>query len=139
MPFPEQIDLISDLVVNDHVALDDEPLLLAVYYASEAAPDADCLFEVARNFGYGEPSEDEHIFQVQFGPTPKFPLPPTGRLRLSLTNPVEFRLAVKEGWPEVRDPQAAIGCGQYKVLYLRPEDQEASEALVALDRQLVAS
>jgi hypothetical protein len=38
MPFPEQQELIRDLVVNDHVALDDEPLFLAVYYASEAAP-----------------------------------------------------------------------------------------------------
>ena len=53
MPLPEQIDLISDLVVNDQVALDDEPLLLAVYYASEAALDAGCLFEVEHNLGYG--------------------------------------------------------------------------------------
>lgn len=138
MPFPEQRELIRDMVVVDHVALDDEPFFLAVYYASEAAPDEDCLFDVARNFGYGEPSEDKHIFQVQFGPTPKFPFPPGGQLRLSLTNPVEFRLAVREGWPEVKDLQAAIQHGRYEVLYLRPEDQEADDALAALGRQLVA-
>lgn len=137
MAFPEQLELIRDLVVNDHVALDDEPLLFAMYYASEAAPDEECLFEVARNFGYGEPSEDKHIFQVQFGPTPKFPLPPGDRLRLSLTNPAEFRLAVREGWPEVRDLQAAIAKGQYEGLYLRADDREAAEALSLLRQSLV--
>ena len=137
MPFPEQMELISDLVVNDHLALDDEPLLLAVYYASEAAPNEECLFEVARDFGYGEPSDDKHIFQIQFGSTTAFPLPPGDCLRLSITNPAEFRLAVKEGWPEVRDLQAAIQRGQFEVLYRRPDDQEADEMFAALDRQLV--
>ena len=75
MPYPEQLELLRDLVVNDHVALDDEPLLLAVYYASEASPNEECLFEVARNFGYGGPDEDKHIFQIEFGPSPKFLLP----------------------------------------------------------------
>jgi len=139
MPYPGQQGLLYDLVNNDHVALDDEPLLLAVYYASEAAPDEECLFEVVRNFGYGEPSEDKHIFQVQFGPTPNFPLPVGGRLRLSLTNPVEFRQAVSEGWPEIQDLQAAVLRGQYERLYLRDDDQEAAEAWSLLDRQLVAA
>ena len=139
MPFPEQHELLHELVNNDHVALDDEPLLLAVYYASEAAPNEECLFEVARNFGYGEPSEDKHIFQVQFGPTPNFRLPPDDRLRLSLTNPVEFRQAVREGWSEVRDLQEAIRRGQSRVLYQRPDDREAEEALSLLDHQLVAA
>ncbi len=139
MPYPGQHELLHDLVNNDHVALDDEPLLLAVYYVSEAAPNEDCLFEVARNFGYGEPSEDRRIFQVQFDRTPNFPLPPESRLRLSLTNPTEFRQAVREGWPEVRDLQAAISRGQYEVLYLRADDQEADEALALLNRQLVAA
>lgn len=139
MPFPEQLELISDLVVNDHVALDDEPLLFAVYYASEAAPNEECLFEVARDFGYGEPSDDKHIFQIQFGSTAAFPLPSGDCLRLSITNPAEFRLAVKEGWPEVKDLQAAIQRGQYEVLYHRPDDREADEMFAALDRQLVAA
>ena len=139
MPFPEQRDLIRDLVVNDHVALDDEPLLLAVYYASEAAPNEECLFEVARNFGYGEPSDDKHIFQVQFGSTPAFPLPSGDCLRLSITNPAEFRLAVKEGWPEVRDLQEAAQRGRYEVLYHRSDDQEADEMFAALDRRLAVA
>lgn len=139
MPYPEQLELLRDLVVENHLMLDDEPLLLAVYYASDAAPHEECLFEVARDFGYGEPSEDKHIFQVQFGPTPNFRLPPDDRLRLSLTNPAEFRQAVREGWPEVRDLQEAIRRGQSKVLYQRPDDREAEEVLSLLDHQLVAA
>lgn len=138
MPYPEQLELLRDLVVENHLMLDDEPLLLAVYYASDAAPHEECLFEVARDFGYGEPSEDKHIFQVQFGPTPNFRLPPDDRLRLSLTNPAEFRQAVREGWPEVRDLQEAIRRGQSKVLYQR-HDREAEEVLSLLDHQLVAA
>lgn len=137
MPYPEQLELLRDLVVNDHVALDDEPLLLAVYYASEAAPHEECLFEVARNFGYGEPDEDKHIFQIQFGPSPKFSLPEGDYLRLSLTNPVEFRQAVAEGWPEVQDLQSAFLRDKAKRLYLRPDDQEATELWSLLDRQQV--
>ncbi len=137
MPYPLETALLHDLVENDHVALDDEPLLLAIYYASETAPDEECLFEVARNFGYGEPSEDKHIFQIQFGPAPNFPLR-RGRLRLSLTNPAEFRQAVAEGWPEAQDLQAAVGRGQYERLYLA-EDQESYEMMALLGQKMVAA
>lgn len=127
MPYPEQRELLRDLVVNEHTKIDDEPLLLAIYYASEIAPTEECLFEIARNFGYGEPDEDKHIFFIEFGPSSKFPLPEGRHLRLSLTNPAEFRLAVKEGWPETRDLQQAIKRGQYTVLYRCDGDSESEE------------
>ena len=135
MPYPEQIELLRDLVVNDHTKIDDEPLLLAVYYASATAPEEENLFEVADNFGYGEPSEDKHIFQIQFGPSPNFPLPTEDRLRLSLTSPVEFRLAVQEGWPEVKDLQDAIARGQYTRLYPQQDaDNGAADLWMLLER-----
>lgn len=137
MPYPEQIELLRDLVVNDHTKIEDEPLLLAVYYASASAPQEECLFEIAHNFGYGEPSEDKHIFQIQFGPSPNFPLPFQDSLRLSLTNPNEFRLAVQEGWPEVQDLQNAIVRGQYEKLYpLYDQDNGAAELWTLLEHQL---
>ena len=137
MPYPEQAELIADLVLNDHVALDDEPLLLAVYYASATFPNEECLFEVARNFGYGEPDEDKHILQMQFGPSANFSLPNGDYLRLSLTNPAELRLAGAEGWPEVRDLQDAMQHEQYELLYQRPNDNEANDLWSLLDRQQV--
>ena len=137
MPYPGEYALLYDLVNTDHVALDDEPLLFAVYYASAAAPNEECLFEVARNFGYGEPDEDKHILQMQFGPSPNFSLPDGDCLRLSLTNPAEFRMAVEESWPEVQDLQEAMTRGQYKVLYQRPNDAEAKYLWSLIDRQQV--
>ena len=132
MPYPDQKELLRDLVLQDHVALDDEPLLLAVYYASAAAPDEECLFEVADNFGFNEISGEHRIFQIQFGPTQKFPLPEGDRLRLSLTNPVEFQRAITDRWPEVQDLQEAIVHGQYELMYLCDTDPEAKILLEAL-------
>lgn len=132
MPYPEQRELLRDLVVNDHVALEDEPLLLAIYYRSRLVPNEECLLEVARGFGFNEVSEGRRIFQVQFGSTPSFPLPTGDRLRLSLTNAVEFQSAVSEGWPEINDLREAIHQGQYDLLYRRTGDQEADNAAAAL-------
>lgn len=137
MPYPGEYALLYDLVNTDHVALDDEPLLFAVYYASTTFPSEECLFEVARNFGYGEPDEGKHILQMQFGSSPNFSLPTGDYLRLSLTNPTEFRLAVAEGWPEVRDLQNAMEREQYTLLYQRPDDNEANDLWSLLDRQQV--
>ncbi len=145
MPYHDQTELIRNLVVNDHLALEDEPLLLAIYYASEAAPNEECLFEIARNFGYGGPDEDKHIFHIEFGRSPNFALPEGRHLRLFLTDPVEFRLAFNEGWPEVKDLQKAIKQGRYEVLYQRPNDEEAKEMIsllgpmAQLDKTLVAA
>ena len=136
MPYPEQIELLRDLVVNDHTKIDGEPLLLAVYYASASAPEEESLFEVADNFGYGEPSEDKHIFQIQFGPSPNFPLPNEDCLRLSLTSPAEFRMAVEEGWPEVKDLQDAIARGKYTKLYPQHDgDNGVADLWTLLERQ----
>ena len=139
MPYPEQKELIKDLVLNTHVALDDEPLLLAIYYNSEVTPNEECLFEVARNFGYNEPDEDKHIFQIQFGASPQFRLPEGRYLHLSLTNPVEFKVAVEEEWPEVKDLQGAVLQGNYQVLYPQTKDREADELMSLLSRQLITA
>jgi hypothetical protein len=131
MPFPSQEPLITDLV-HDHVAIEDEPLLVAIYFDSEIAPREECLFEVARNFGLNEVGEDSHIFQIQFGRTPNFDLPEGDRLRLFLTNPVEFRQALRDHWPEVLDLQQAISRNEARVLFHRKGDPDADEVLAAL-------
>ena len=117
MPFREYQQQINDLVVNEHTQLENEPLRLAIYYASRLAPHDECVFEVISNFGYDEVSEDRKFFQVQFGPTENFPMQPKHRLRLVLTNPVECRVAIDQDWEEVRDLRQAIANGQYIVIY----------------------
>ena len=138
MPYPDLTSQIQELV-NEHLDLIDQPLLVAVYYASEAAPNEECLFEVARHFGFDEVSEDRQIFQIQFGPSDNFPLPPGDRLRLSLTNTAEFREALSQGWPEIKDLIKAIDQSQSSLLYYRRGDGDAQEIVDALKIPVAAA
>ncbi len=132
MPYPEQAELLRDLVLNDHTVLEDTPLCLAIYFQSRRVPHEECVFEVAHRFGLDEVSEERSIFQVQFGRTPNFPLPEGDRLRLFLTNPTEAIYAIENGWPEIYDLSAAMNAGRYEVIYARPEDADAQKVLNAL-------
>ena len=145
MPFPGedfgQAELIRDMVVNDHTQLDEERLLLAIYFSSRDVPEEECLFEVLQNFGYDEVSEDHRLFQIQFGRTANFPLPEGDRLRLFLTNPVELRQALREDWPEVQDLRQAIARGRegFELLYRRAGDHTADELLQSLKMPLAVA
>ena len=133
MPYPEQAELISDLVLNDHTDIEETPLVLAIYFASRRVPDEECLFEVLHHFGFDEVSEERTIYQIQFGRTLNFPLPVGDRLRLFLTNPTEMIYAIENGWPEVYDLVVAMGAGKYRVVYEHPEDADAAKVLNALN------
>ncbi len=132
MSYPEQEALLRDLVENDHAHLEDEPLVLAIYFASRAVPNEECLFEVAQHFGMDEASDDGHIFQVQFGNAPGLPLPVGRRLRLFISNPTEMRRAIQERWSEVEDLQQALAAGQAAVLYEQGNAAKAHSLLEAL-------
>jgi hypothetical protein len=138
MPYPKYQDQISNLVVSEHAKLENEPLRLAIYYASGLAPNDDCVFEVISNFGYDEVSEDRKLFQVQYGPTNNFPMEPKHRLRLILTNPIECRTAINEDWEEIRDLRQAIAGGQYEVIY-KYGDSVDQQILGDLRQQRVAA
>ncbi len=132
MPYPEQAELIRDLVLNDHMALDDTPLSLAIYFESRRSPHEECVFEVLHRFGFDEVSEERSVFQVQFGPTRNFPLPEGDRLHLFLTNPIETMFAISNGWPEIYDLCRAMNRSRYEVVYHRPDDPDADQVLNAL-------
>ncbi len=125
MPYPEERATLHRLIREGHATLEDEPLLLAIYYASQIVADEECLFEVARNFGDNDISDDREIFQIQFNPSAGLPLAQGHRLRLLLTNSVEMRQALGQQWPQIQDLQAAIQSGEYSILFLREADAEA--------------
>jgi len=133
MPYPEQAELITDLVLSDHTVIEETPLILAIYFKSRRVPDEECLFEVLHHFGFDEVSEENSIYQIQFGRTPNFDLPAGDRLRLSLTNPVEVIYAIENGWPEIYDLVVAMNAGEYQVIYESPEDADAARLLSALN------
>ena len=66
MAFPDQLNVIEELVA-EHSQLEDEPLLLAVYFGDPNLPNAECLLEVAQGFGSNEIAVDRHLFAIEFG------------------------------------------------------------------------
>lgn len=131
MAYPDNEARMEELV-REHARLKDEPLLLAVYFASQSAPADECLFEVAENFGFNDVSGDRQVMQIAFGPTVSFPLNSGQHLRLWLTNPTECLAALAEQWPDVVEVQRALATGQAKVIYsdqVRPEAQRLLDAM----------
>ncbi|MGI4792293.1 MAG: hypothetical protein ACRYFS_25995 [Janthinobacterium lividum] len=126
MPYPEQSELMRDLVLNDHTVIEETPLILAIYFKSRRVPVEECLFEVLHRFGLDEVSEERSIFQIQFGRTPNFPLPEGDRLRLFLTNSVEMNYAIANSWPEVVDLCESINSEQFEEIYRNPNDPDAA-------------
>lgn len=138
MAYPDNEARVKELV-REHARLEDEPLLLAVYFASQSAPADECLFEVAENFGFNEVSEDRQVMQIAFGPTPSFPLNSGQHLRLWLTNPAECLAALTERWSAVADVQKALATGQAKVVYQNHGRPETQRLLDAMHDQRVAA
>ena len=132
MPYPEHIELIEDLVLNDHTEFKETPLVLAIYFKSRQFPNEECVFEVLHRFGLNEVSEVKSVFQIQFGPTPNFPLPQGDRLHLFLTNPIEMSYAIAHRWPEVVDLCEAIQSGQSKEIHRSFDDPQSGKILEGL-------
>ena len=117
-------------LVKEHLALEDEPLLLAVYYTLTDNPGGIYLLEVIENFGVGDISEDRELFEVTFGSSEGFPLPPGQRLHLLLTNPEEAKVAFQEEWTGTGTIRGAIRNGDFRTLYSHPNVGEALMAIL---------
>jgi hypothetical protein len=118
--YPTSHDAVEKLV-QEHAALADEPLLLAVYYAPDRNPGDIFLFEVFEGFGANGIDEDRRLFEVAYGAKSNFPLEPGQQLRLVLTNVPEFKRAVSEDWEHVQELKRAIAAGRYEILFMHPE------------------
>jgi len=118
-------------LVNRHLSMEDEPLLLAIYYRPEREQPDIFLFEVVENFGAGRIHEDRELFEIVFEGNSGFPLDPGQYLHLVLTSPVEFIAAVDENWKHIEELKKAIEAGQYQVLYEDPGRPDLMERIHA--------
>lgn len=119
-PFLAQIEQL----VKEHLQLRDEPLLLAVYFEPERNPGDIFLFEVIEGFGAGRIDEDGKLFEVAYGSTPSFPLPPGRRLHLVLTSPEELEAASRDKWPSFEEIRRAVRDGRAATLFADPSRPE---------------
>jgi hypothetical protein len=116
MSFPTDLEQVKKLV-HDHQQLNEEPLVLALYYSTDTKSIDVQILEVLDGFGYNEVSADRDLFDVEYASTNGFHLPIGSYLRLVLTNPVEFRQALAERWPTAVEIARAVRRGNYNVVY----------------------
>lgn len=114
--FPQFEAAIRDLVAQ-HLELDGEPLHLAIAFAPQRDPQDLFLFEVVGGILEGSMSEDRELFEVCFLPASGFPLKPGQQLHLILTNRVEIKAALAEGWPTVQEIIDAVHAGDYRIVH----------------------
>lgn len=129
--FPAYEQDVRDLV-DYHKQIEEEPLLLAVYYAprtSSRSPHDVFLFEVYDGFHQNRISPEQDFDEVWYGSTEAFPLSREQHLHLVLTNPIEFEEARRADWPLWRELREAVQRGDYKPVYVAPSHESLLETL----------
>ncbi|MCK4659411.1 MAG: hypothetical protein KAV82_07805 [Phycisphaerae bacterium] len=126
--YPKHRDQLWRLV-QQHLELRDEPLLLAVYYAPERDLNDVFLFEVIENFGGNGTDVKHDLFEVTYGSVSAFTLEHDQRLHLVLTNLLEFRVAVQEGWAHIGELQKAFHGNQADILHQQADNDLLDELL----------
>ena len=126
--FPRHEKQARDLV-KAHGEIEDEPLLLAVYFAPNRDPEDVFILEVLDGFGGNTVGNDGDLFEVTYGPSPSFPLQAGRRLHLILTNPTELRQAAEEEWALAKELRQAKQRGQWKIIYDKDEGGPIERAL----------
>jgi hypothetical protein len=118
-------------LVDQHLQIEHEPLLLAIYYKPDRDPQDIFLLEVIENFGAGRIDPERELFEVVFGSASGFPLEPGQELHLVLTHPEEFKKAVEDRWKHVVELTDAIDSEKYRILHQDPNHPELREIINA--------
>lgn len=126
--YPEFCEQLEALV-EQHLELDDEPLLLAIYYKPDRDEGDVFLFEVIEDFGNGAIGPDDELFEVTIASTSGFLMAPEQWLHLVLTNPHEFEVAVRQEWEHVEELRRAVNAGNYKLLHRNAEGEQLGELI----------
>jgi hypothetical protein len=125
--FPAFADAIRRLTA-EHQELKDEPLHLAISYGPPREQQDIFLFEVIGGDDTLNPEGD--LFEVTFLPGSGFPMAPSQKLHLILTNRKELQEATNKGWPLAMEILSALrSSGTHKVLH---KDQLGKKILAFL-------
>jgi len=121
--YPEYSDQIHELA-KQHLAMRSEPLHLAIAYKPTESNGNVYLFEVIENFGSDYVEPDEELFEVTFGSTPVFPMGGVTELHLTMTNPIEAKVALREQWPSMLKIKDAVTAERFEKLHATPIGEE---------------
>jgi hypothetical protein len=120
-------------LVQEHLLLKSEPLLLALYYAPKRNESEAFLFEVSQGFGQGEIDPEREMTEFSFLIGGDRGRPEEPRLHLILTSPDEFRYARRYGWRHFRELRDAWDNERVTPLYVN--QGEGAALLQMLERK----
>ena len=129
--FPDYLEPLKQLV-NKHLSMDGEALLLVGYYNPERKEQKGVfLLEVLEGFGHGEIEPDNEFMEVSFTSSEAFPLEEGQRFHLTMTNPQEFRRALEAGWFHAKELKEAIE--QRRLIWLYSHATRGAELKALLE------
>lgn len=117
--FPAYREMVRKLVA-EHLEIEDQPLLLALYYAPDRDKEDVFLLEVTENFAEGRVDENKELFEVAFSATAGVDIPAGRWLRLTLTSPNELRTALMEKWQLAKEIRDAVQMGHSEMMFCVP-------------------
>ncbi len=119
--FPHSYNAVQQLV-KDHHKIEQEPLLLAIYYAPLRDRQDIFLFEVVERFGGDSVDEDRELFEVTYASRDDFQLKDGQKLHLVLTNPTEMAVAFKQKWKLAKEIRQAVRNPEaHRIIYPSPK------------------
>ncbi len=104
-------------LTEQHRALEDEPLHLAMAYQPAPPRDQQDIYLLEVIGGWGDTNADKELFETTFEPNGRLQSGFDERLHLILTTPVEFKAALEENWRTADEIVNAVRCNDYQVLH----------------------
>lgn len=119
--YPDYLEKVKQLV-DQHLELVEEPLLLAIYYAPDRAENDVFLFEVLDNFNGSSIEYDGDLLEVLYGSTRHFELHHRdAMLHVVLTSPEELHRAAEKNTPRFVEVKQALAQQRAQVVYVDPK------------------
>lgn len=112
-----QYDDQIEMLINEHLKLEQEPLLFAVQFQPKDGDPGPYLLEVFDNYGSNRVDEFRELMVVRFMPSERLALRAGEALTLLMTNPNEFEVAYKEKWPALGGFLSAVSNGDWRIVY----------------------
>jgi hypothetical protein len=117
-------------LVKEHLKLQDEPVVMAIYYAPERDYDDVFLFEVLEGYNGNTIEDDGDLLEVLYGPTPSFPLHSgNAKLHILLTNPAEFEQSAQKSTRKFQELKQAVAQHKSKIIFTDPRWHDLKKVL----------
>lgn len=110
-------------LLSKHLAIQDEPLQLALWFQPDRDKEAVFVFEVADNFGNNDVDPEKEFLEISFPPSSDLPFGGHD-IHLILTNPEELKIAHQERWKSLQEILQSIQQNRYRILHKSEQGED---------------